>query len=314
MNLLTVTGSLPVETIRLMDGHTHAWIMPPDGIAPEARLDLHDAEAIRAELHDFRAAGGSALVDCQPYGCGRDANMLRKLSQETDVAITATTGFHQRKYYPPNHWLWSATEDAAADFFIGELTVGMRETLGAETPQRATTIKVGYEGTIEGQTRRLMIAAARASAQTGAVILFHTEQGKNIEGLLPFFADLGIRAERLYLCHVDKRPDVGLHRELAQAGVLLGYDTFARPKYAPDQGVWPLLRAMVAADLEGAIAIGLDLALPSMWQHFGGQPGMTFLPDQIVPRLQQEGFKAETILRLTGQNVAQRLVRVTANA
>lgn len=314
MNLQTVTGSLPVEAIRLMDGHTHAWIMPPDGIAPEVRLDLHNAEAIQAELRDFRAAGGSALVDCQPYGCGRDANMLRKLSQETGVAITAITGFHQRKYYPPNHWLWSATEETAADFFIEELTVGMHETLGTETPQCATTIKVGYEGTIEGQTRLLMIAAARASAQTGALILFHTEQGKNVEALPPFFADLGISTDRLYLCHVDKRPDFGLHRALAQAGVLLGYDTFVRPKYVPDQHVWPLLHQMVEAGYGNAIALGLDLALPSMWRHFGGQPGMLFLTEQIVPRLQQEGLSTEMILRLTGQNVAQRLVRVAADA
>ena len=83
---------------------------------------------------------------------------------------------------------------------------------------RATTIKVGYEGTIAGQTRVLMEAAAEASRQTGALILFHTERGQNVEALIPFFGDRGVPASRLYICHVDKRPDAGLHRALAQAG------------------------------------------------------------------------------------------------
>ncbi len=306
MNLLTVNGPVPVEHILLADGHEHAWIKPPEGVAPESRLELDDYDRVRAELADFRAAGGSALIDCQPGGCGRDANFLRRLAQATGLYITATTGFHQRKYYPAESTLWSASTEAAAAYFVEELTVGMRETDGTIP---ATTIKVGYEGIIDGQARTLMEAAAVAARQTGAAILFHTEQGKNVEALPSFFAGHGVAADRLYICHVDKRPDLGLHRELAQAGVLLGYDTFARPKYNPDQGVWRLIEALVADGLDGSIAIGLDLALSSMWRHYGGQPGLLFLTERILPRLRALGFSESTILRLTAQNVVRRLLR-----
>jgi phosphotriesterase-related protein len=202
--------------------------------------------------------------------------------------------------------LWSADASQATAYFIEELTLGMRET-GGTIP--ATTIKVGYEGSINGQTRALMEAAAEASQQTGAMILFHTERGINVEALPPFFEQHGIPPRRLYLCHVDKRPDLGLHRELAQAGVLLGYDTFVRPQYG--DSVWTLLKAMVADGLAGSIAICLDLALASMWRHYGGEPGLLALPHQIIPRLYQEGIGEREIKQLTGQNVAQRLVRDT---
>jgi phosphotriesterase-related protein len=293
--------------VRLADGHGHVWIDPPEGIAPGARLELNDGDAIQAELNEFRAAGGTTIVDCQPGGCGRDANKLIQLAQATGLQLTAVTGFHQSKYYPADHWLWAASAEVAAAYFAEELTVGMRESGGAAC---ATAIKVGYEGVIEGQSRALMDAAANAARQTGAAILFHTEQGKNVEALLPFFADRGVPPSRLYLCHVDKRPDVALHRELAQAGALLGYDTFARPKYNPDHGAWRLIATLVAEGLSAQIAIGLDLAIASMWQHYGGGPGMRVLPDEIVPRLRAEGIDEAGIAQLTGQNVARCLARL----
>ena len=301
----TVTGSLPVEAVTLADGHAHVWIQPPDGVEPTARLDLHDEAAICAELRDFRAAGGSLLVDCQPGEAGRDARALARISAATGVQITATTGFHQQKYYSPDCWLWSASTEQAAAYFVEELTVGTRESGGMI---RATTIKVGYEGVIAGQTRVLMEAAAEASRQTGALILFHTERGANVEALLPFFAGRGVPAERLFLCHVDKRPDLGLHRELAEAGVLLGYDTFARPKYDPDRTTWPLLVALVEAGWGEHVAICLDLALSELWRHYGGGPGLLFLPEQIVPRLRALGLPPQTVRDLTGGNIARRLV------
>lgn len=306
----TVTGTVAVEAVQLADGHEHVWIKPAGGVSEDARIELNDYPRIRQELEAFKAAGGTLLVDCQPGGAGRDTRQLRRLSEETGVLITATTGAHQRKYYPPDSWQWRAGVDEAARYFISELTEGTRESLGEESgaePVRAAIIKIGYEGVIEGQTEVLMEAAAVASRQTGASILFHTEMGRNIEALIPFFEKHGVAPNRLYMCHVDKRPDVGLHRELARAGVLLGYDTFGRPKYDPDHNVWRLIPALAADGLAHGMAVCLDFAFPSMWRSFGGEPGLTFIQSDILPHLAQIGLDAATIKRLTAQNVANRL-------
>ncbi len=97
--------------------------------------------------------------------------------------------------------------------------------------------------------------------------------------------------------------------ELAQAGALLGYDTFVRSKYKPRQNVWPLLLEMIRAGWEKHIAIGLDLALASMWRHYNGEPGLVSLPDAILPRLHGEGLSESVVSKLIGQNIAQFLVR-----
>ncbi len=296
----TVTGPLAPEAVGIVDGHAHAWIDPP----PEAaeRLELRDEDAITSELQAFREAGGALLVDCQPGGCGRDAARLHRISERSGVGITITTGFHLQRYYPPDAPLWSASRELAAEHFLRELRDRVEEA-----PTRAATIKVGYEGTLEGQALELMEGAAQAARESGAPLLFHTEQGRNVEALLPFFAERGVPPGRLYLCHLDKRPDPGLHLELARAGALLGYDTFVRPKYKPEQGAWTLLEQLAAAGLGRQVAIGLDLALTSMWRH-GGGPGPAAAMEKISAGLRERGFDTDTIRDLQGRNIARYLV------
>ncbi|MBE7472891.1 MAG: hypothetical protein DPW09_22290 [Anaerolineae bacterium] len=306
MQIQTVTGLIPVENIKVADGHGHVWISPPEGVKPDARLVLDNARLIEAELKDFRSAGGDTIIDCQPGGCGRDARMLVKLAEAAQLYITAVTGYHLQRYYPSGYWLWSASEEEAAAYFMEEIVGGMRETDGAVP---ATAIKVGYDGTFKEQNRVLLEAAAEAARQTGAPLLFHTEEGQNVEALPLFFEDRGVSSRRLYFCHMDKRPDLGLHRELAQAGVLLGYDTFIRPAYKPEKGVWPLLTEMVRQGWGRSIAIGLDMAASARWRHYQGQPGLAALLDQIIPRLRAENIEDAMIDRLIGPNVAERLAK-----
>lgn len=306
MKLRTVTGPVDVRAITLADAHGHVWIDPPDDVSGESHLELNAKSAICRELKEFNLPGGRLIVDCQPGGCGRDAGILAWLSEQAGIFITATTGYHLPRYYAPSSWLWTASVELATDYFIEELTLGTRET-DSEIP--ATTLKVGFNGQIKGQDRILMLAAAEAARQTGVTMLFHTEQGHNVETLLPYFEQRGVPPNQLYLCHMDKRPDVGLHRELAQAGVLLGYDTFVRPRYDPETNAWPLLCRMVADGLDHCVAIGLDLAASSMWKHFSGGPGMSALMDGILSRLRSEGMNEAIIANLTAQNVVSRLAQ-----
>jgi phosphotriesterase-related protein len=313
--LHTLTGAIDSQTVTIADAHAHLWIDSASGVAPEARLELNDYPAIEAELRAWCAAARllssdttfvPLIVDCQPSGAGRNVARLNALARATGVHIAAATGAHQLKYYPPDAPIRTITAEAAAAFFVNELTQGMFDPNSLGYRQRATFIKIGYEGSIDGQTAVLMEASAIAARETGAAVLFHTEAGKGIEHLLPFYAARGIGAQRLYMCHVDKRPDLALHREMAQAGVLLGYDTWLRPKYDPQRNTYPLLYGMIEAGYAGSVAVGLDCALPSMWAYRGGL-GISALIAQVIPRLRAEGYDEATIRLLTAQNVAQRL-------
>ncbi|MCU0509741.1 MAG: hypothetical protein MUC34_15395 [Anaerolineae bacterium] len=303
--LTTVLGPRPIESMGITDAHQHVWIeqiMGVDASAPQ----LEDLTVASAGLADYKDAGGSAILDCQPDGAGRNAAVLAALSSNSDVAIVCCTGFHLRKYYPPNHWLWSVSEAEAGDYFIRELQDGVSES-PAGGAIRAGFIKIACTADLADTSRRLLAAAAEASRQTGAAILAHTEQGASAESILRVLTDFGMEARRLVLCHMDKRPDAGLHRALAQAGALLEYDTFFRPKYEPERNVWPLVERMLADGFARSVAFGSDLADTASWRD----PGPAGLPRILAPRLAALGYAPVVVASLTGKNIVARLAGVS---
>lgn len=307
---MTVRGPVAAEELGLVDAHSHVWIEPVAGANLEGLL-LDDTLAQTAELLDFRAAGGGAIVDCQPGRVGRNGRALRQLSAASDVHIIASTGFHLRRYYPPDSPLWNIGPAAAYAYFHAEITSGLIETRPDEHPVYPGAIKIAAEATLAGSPLGLFEAAVQASKETGLAIEMHTEQGADCEAFLQYFLDHDLDPGRLIFCHVDKRPDFGLHQELARAGVLLEYDTFVRPKYRPDKNAWPLLQRMVEAGHATAVALATDSALTSMWRNLGGAPGADALVTVIKPRLEAAALPAEVQDALLGGNIARRLAHVS---
>ncbi len=308
MPVVTVLGPVPVVKLGVTDAHNHVWIEPPPGAAPGLpRLD--DQSTIIAELKDYSAAGGGAIVDCQPGGCGRDGNRLVELSRASGVQLIACTGFHRGRYYPPGTALFKMRAKSAAEYWESELTTGLAETLHSSVRARAGFIKVACEARLSDTPTELLVGAAEAARVTGAAVMAHTEKGAAVEDLLDFFHKQGLSGDRLVFCHVDKRPDPGLHRALAQAGVLLEYDTFYRPQYEPEKKVWPLLMRMIEQGYGSSIALATDMAESTFWKSYGGRPGLSALLLDIRPRLERLGVDRTTIGQLLGGNIAARLAR-----
>jgi phosphotriesterase-related protein len=304
--VVTVLGEVAYPELGITDAHNHVWIERVPG-ADLAAPVLDQFEPICAELREYHAAGGGALLDCQPGGCGRDANRLIELARASGVHLIAATGFHRKKYYPPEHWLFVASEQQAADYFIGELTSVMEETRRAPQPARAGFIKLALEAAWNDTPQAALEASAHAARQTGATIAIHTEKGALAEKAVYFYEERGVSAGRLVLCHMDKRPDFGLHAELARCGALLEYDTFYRPKYDPEARLWPLIVKMAAAGLAHAVALATDMAEAELFQHLGGGPGLASLPGSIRLRLADRGIAPVDIQQMIGGNITRRL-------
>ncbi len=307
----TVTGPVAPEEIGITDAHNHVWIEPVAGAAQGAPV-LDDADAALRELVLYRQAGGGGLLDCQPYACGRNGRMLARLAARSEVRIIGCTGFHLRKYYPPHNAVFDLNAEQACELFASELLHGMRETLNqdGEAPVLAGFIKTACQASLDDSPLALLEGAAQAARQTGAMIEIHTEKGAQAEKIVHFFGRLGVSPHRLVLCHMDKRADIGLHRELARAGALLEYDTFFRPQYEPERNLWPLLDNMLKMGLGSSIALATDMADPALWKACGDGPGLASLPSVIKARLKGMGHEDALVQALVGGNILLRLARV----
>lgn len=309
--LATVDGAplAPGDPVRL-DSHGHAWIDPPTGVDADAALPLRDEAHQASALARFARASGerrAALIDCQPPGCGRDARVLARLSRASGVAISACTGFHLARYYPAGVRPWGDAASAAARF-RHELEVGLQEL----PERRAGLIKAAHTGR-SGADDAMWEAALEARAASDALLLIHTERGAAAEVLLADLLERGVPAGKVYLCHVDKRPDLALHRELASAGALLGFDTLVRVRYRPEDTTWPLLAQLLADGHGDAIALGLDLAEAAMWRGDDPTSGPGALIDHVERQLLERGYADAAIDALLGQNLLRRATTASSD-
>jgi len=307
--VITVQGPVPYESLGITDAHNHLWINPVSGADPSAPV-LNQFDPILKELIEYRKKGGETLLDCQPAGCGRDGNQLLALSKASSVNLIACTGFHRKKYYPRDYWLWGASAQAVCDFLCSELEQGLSETLQTPSPVKAGFMKIAIEACWADCPKAALEGAASAAFRSKALIEIHTEKGLLAEKACVYFTDLGVLPEQLVFCHMDKRPDIGLHQELARLGILLEYDTFYRPKYNPTENLWPLIEQMVNAGHSNRIALATDMAEAELYYFIGGGAGLSSLPGEIQDQLTAKGFPETARKQMLGGNIARRLAGI----
>jgi len=307
--VITVQGLLPYESLGITDAHNHLWIEPVPGADPSSPV-LNQFHLILKELVEYRDKGGETILDCQPEGCGRDGNQLVALSKASKVNLIACTGFHRKKYYPQNHWLWGEGAQKICDFFCSELEQGLFETLKTPTPVKAGFIKIALESTWANCPHAALEGAASAAFKSKVLMEVHTEKGALAEKACIYFMDLGLLPNQLVLCHMDKRPDIGLHKELARLGILLEYDTFYRQKYNPSTNLWPLIEQMVNAGFSDRVALATDMAETELYHYIGGGAGLASLPGEIQDQLNKIGFPEPARKQMLGGNIARRLAGI----
>jgi phosphotriesterase-related protein len=252
---------------------------------------LDDPERITAELNDVRAAGGRVLVEATPIGLGRRPELLHQLARDSGLVIVATSGFHKEAYYPVDHWVRKATTEQMVDLVLTDVRDGMDGTDFA-TPWRAPTeiragmMKVATElHHMTALQRRMFTAVAQVHMLTGAPITTHCEAGTLGLEQVACLTDMGVAARSISVGHVDKNPDLGYLRAIAETGAFLVFSNPGRVKYGPDD-LWLTLMGRLAEDGHlRQLLVGGDMAPRSMWRSYGGGPGIGWLFSGFYARL-----------------------------
>ncbi len=310
----TVLGSISPQNLGFCQAHEHLFIASGhcETIVPSLRID--DYELTVEEIKRYRDVGGVSLVDAQPIGCGRMVRWLVRASAETKVNIIASTGFHKLEFYPPGHWIRSASQDELTELFINELTQGMYSDGDHEWPSRRFTAKagvikvaVGSEGPSDDYLR-LLEAAVDASNATSCSLLCHTEPGNGAIELVKFLRANGVPEKSIIICHLDRVIDVRLSKEIASEGVYLEYDTIGRFKYHSDEEEVDLILTMIDAGFEDQLLLGLDTTRERL-ASYGGSIGLDYLKTRFIPKMLQSGVSVGCLEKMTVVNPAKAFAR-----
>jgi phosphotriesterase-related protein len=308
VGIRTVLGDIAPEALGFCQCHEHLCL---GGYPGGDGRGIDEPEKTLAELTAWRNAGGRALVDAQPVGCGRDAAVLAGLAERGAISLIASTGFHRPVYYPPGHWILSAGEAQLTRLFVEELEDGMYLDGDEAFPRRRSRWRAGQIKTAldrEGLTeprRRLFRAATAAALETGRPLMAHVEAGSDPAELADFLEKAGLSPDRIILCHLDRAvPDTAVHRDLCRRGIYLEYDTIGRLKYHDDSRELDIIGELLDAGYGNRLLLSLDTTKARL-RSYGGKPGLTHIIEVFIPLMQKTGISGEEIRRFFVENPAR---------
>ena len=302
----TVTGDIGPAQLGWCQCHEHIFLADGPSRRINEALYMDNDEKSLAEVLLYKEAGGQSFVDAQPYGCGRMAGNLVKVSEQAGVNIIACTGFHKTEFFEDIDWLENQSEDALTRIYIREVQVCMDE--GSDIIAKAGLIKcaAGKDTYKVNRTyAKLFSAAANAAQATGAPVIVHFDPEADAVSVIKFFTQNNVNPDRLIFCHLDRaRYDIAYHKELAGAGVYLEYDTIHREKYHSDEDEALLIEAMVNDGYASKLLLGLDTTNQRL-KSYGGAFGL----DDILTR-----FRYMLEERIGQQTVNEMMIGNPANA
>lgn len=170
--IMSVAGPVELPSPGLFLPHEH--IMSVFGRQRSGHV-IYDEERLIAAvvpyLRDLRSLGCVAIADCTSAWIGRRADLLRRISHESGIAIITNTGYYGAaggRYLPEGIEMLGV--DEVADAWVAEWEEGIDGT-----GIRPGFIKTGVDNNwLSRIDRTLLTAAARTHLRTGLLIQTHT--------------------------------------------------------------------------------------------------------------------------------------------
>jgi phosphotriesterase-related protein len=295
--LITTLGPLRADELGLILPHEHIFVdlRTPDqpGYAQAEAADVLGLMA--PEIARAQAVGVTALVECSAVGVGRRADILKVVSAATGLPLVVPTGIYREPWVPA--WAHAAAEPELYTWMRGELEGDIKQT-----GVRAGWIKLsaGDDGLTACETK-ILRAAARAGAATGAVIGSHTIRGRVVADQLDVLEQAGYTPARFIWIHAQVEPDFALNLAMARRGAWIEYDALGSPE--ADDLIFDRVLKMLAAGFGAQVLLSHDRGWYDPAQPGGGTPRpFTPLSEHFLPRLRAAGVDDATLAQLTRHN------------
>ncbi|SEH91202.1 phosphotriesterase-related protein [Rhizobium tibeticum] len=302
-HLRTTLGPKSKSELGMILPHEHVFV---DLRTPDqpgyAEANTEDVVRLMApEIERIKKLGVTALVECSTGGVGRRADIDLAVSLATDFPIVVPTGNYREPWIP--EWVRHASEQELEAWMLRELTEQIDET-----GFQAGWIKLsaGDDGMTTLETK-ILRAAARAAAQTDAVIGSHTIRGRVVMDQLDVIEAEGYRADRFISIHTQEEKDFAYNVAVAERGAWIEYDHVGRGE---DNEVAELVIKALEAGCGDRLLLSHDRGWFDPALPMGGTPKpYTHLSTVLLPELKRRGIDDATLMRLTHDNPFEAFAR-----
>ncbi|MBP2258668.1 phosphotriesterase family protein [Virgibacillus alimentarius] len=306
----TVTGTIPIDEMGKTLIHEHFLFGYP-GFEGDVTLGpFKQEEAVEnavAAARNVMKYGVKTVVDPTPNECGRNPEVLKKVSEITGLQIVCATGYYYEgegapPYFKFRQMLGTAEKDIY-EMFITEVNDGI-----AKTGIRPGITKLASsKDEITSYEQMFFEAAARVHRETGILLVTHTQEGTMGPEQAEMLIDLGVDPSKIVIGHMCGNTDPAYHKRTLETGVKIGFDRFGIQQLVGtpmDEERINTLNELVKQGYENQIMLSHD----SINHWLGRPPEMneavaslvknwrpTHLFKNIIPELKAKGIQDKQI-------------------
>ena len=344
--VVTISGEIDPDEMGVTSTHEHlfldlglAWFEEPKGAFDRAMsrnpVTLEDLWWIRRntmssvdngrlddlqeaidEILKYRGEGGGTIVECTTRGLGGDPKMLRYVANQTGLKIIAGAGYYVSSTHPPDMDKRAVAElerEIRNDVLKGFGDTGIRAGIIGEIGVAGT-----QEAPIEKNELKVLKAAARAQAETGAPISVHPPRmikgvptSKLAWQILDVLEDEGADLEKVIICHLDRScyENVKYQEKIADRGAYIEYDLWGLETYNErfnDAYQHDMMRVFEVKQLikDGYIdnlLFAHDVCMKIQRTKYGGS-GYGHILRSVVPMLKVNGVSNQQLQKILVKN------------
>jgi predicted metal-dependent phosphotriesterase family hydrolase len=300
--VMTVNG--PIDPQQMGFTLTHEHVMADFIGAEQVSKSRYNADEVFETalpfVKDAKAKGVNTFVDCTPAYLGRDAGILKRLSDVVSINMLTTTGYYGavNEKFVPKH-AYSETAQQLADRWINEWNDGIEGTSIKPGLIKTSTDK----GPLTPVQRKLIQAAGITHLATGLTIAIHSGNGDAAFEQLEILKEQRVSPSARIWVHAQNELNKEMH---IKAGKLKTWVSFDGVNPDTLQTNLDHLKTMKESNLLEQVLVSQD----SGWYNVGDPKGGNFKPytcvvTQFIPLLHQNGFTQNEIDLLFKKNPAK---------
>lgn len=300
--VMTVNGPVPASSLGTVLSHEHIMV-DFEGAATAKLPDRYNPvdvfNTVLPYLRQIKQLGCDTFFDFTPDYLGREARILKRLSDATGLHIVTNTGYYgaRENVFLPPHTMTESVDELAARW-TAEFELGIDDT-----GIRPGFLKIGVDaGPLSDIDAKLVRAAARTHLSTGLTIAVHTGPAEGAIGQLGILEEEGVHPSAWIWVHAQAEEMMNWHVVAAQRGAWVAFDGIQERYLERDLG---LLQNMKDQGLLDHVLISQDAGWYSVGEEQGGGfRDYAYLFEGFLPALAGAGFTDEEIELLTVHNPA----------
>ncbi len=237
------------------------------------------ADTVTVYLKELKKKYGLAtFVDCTPINIGRDVELLKRISEQSEINIICSTGF----YYTEEPVLYNTTADQLCRYIVSDAQA-----------VNAGIIKCAVENeTVSRFQEKLLRACAEAHLHLELPIVLHTNaKNQNALEALEILLSEGVKPNAVTVGHLSDTDDLEYVKSIASYGCFIGLDRLyqkASEEYVAKkvQSILDLCRA----GYEDKILLSHDALFFNGFDaepHICERPRFAYCFEHILPKLSE---------------------------